>query len=97
MDIHLLLLSISFIFIIEIFGDVACLYIESCLTKLPTLEVWKLLKERYKEFLIFLVYSVWAMALLSIIYFSAKTPRILWCTADEMCTCKYPHLHKICE
>ena len=74
-----------------------CFYIESKLTKLPTLEVWELLKQQYKRFLVFIVYSVWSMAVLSIIYFSAKTPRSLWCETDDICTCKYPHIKDLCK
>ena len=97
MDIQLLMISVTLIFILEIFGDVALLYLQAKMTPLPTLEVWKILKGEHKSFLVFLVYSVWAMALLSIIYCSAKLPKLAFCTADEMCSCSYPHIIKLCQ
>lgn len=96
MDINLLALSVTLMFLIETFGDVACLYAESKLTKLPTLEVWNELKQNHKRFLMFLMYSVWSMAVLSIIYWSARMPRIGFCSKDELCSCTYSVVNKMC-
>jgi hypothetical protein len=92
-----LFLNVCFIWFLQVVADVGCLYILSFVAKLDLSQAWDMLKSKHKGLIAFILFGAFSMAVLSIIYFSAKVPRALFCSSQDICSCRYPHLDGICS